>query len=98
PAPAPGEAAPLSADAAAGYVRRARPWTDAAVDEFALVVARPSAAALAARLREAGAEPAGTWAYAALRVDQLRPRLRFETDHRTIPHEVGWIGTAVHLN
>ena len=26
------------------------------------------------------------------------PRLGFETDHRTIPHEVGWIGDAVHLD
>ncbi|MGW0416999.1 catalase/peroxidase HPI, partial [Streptomyces collinus] len=27
----------------------------------------------------------------ALRVEQHRPRLGFETDHRTIPHELGWI-------
>ncbi|WP_240139680.1 CAF17-like 4Fe-4S cluster assembly/insertion protein YgfZ [Streptomyces sp. MUM 178J] len=40
---------------------------------------------------------AGIWAYEALRVEQHRPRLGFETDHRTIPHELGWIGTAVHL-
>jgi tRNA-modifying protein YgfZ len=96
PVPDVGEAAPLGTDV--GFVRRPRPWTDTAVEEFALVVPRASAAKLAAGLREAGAEPVGTWAYAALRVDQLRPRLGFETDHRTIPHEVGWIGTAVHLN
>ncbi|MFF4827817.1 CAF17-like 4Fe-4S cluster assembly/insertion protein YgfZ [Streptomyces sp. NPDC001312] len=41
--------------------------------------------------------PAGILAYEALRVEQHRPRLGFETDHRTIPHELGWIGTAVHL-
>ncbi|MER5305538.1 MULTISPECIES: CAF17-like 4Fe-4S cluster assembly/insertion protein YgfZ [Streptomyces] len=40
---------------------------------------------------------AGLLAYEALRVEQHRPRLAFETDHRTIPHELGWIGTAVHL-
>ncbi|MGA4841070.1 YgfZ/GcvT domain-containing protein [Streptomyces sp. G45] len=40
---------------------------------------------------------AGILAYEALRVEQHRPRLAFETDHRTIPHELGWIGTAVHL-
>lgn len=40
---------------------------------------------------------AGIWAYEALRVEAHRPRLGFETDHRTIPHELGWIGTAVHL-
>ena len=26
------------------------------------------------------------------------PASGFETDHRTIPHEVGWIGSAVHLS
>ncbi|GAA3372814.1 folate-binding protein YgfZ [Streptomyces sannanensis] len=40
---------------------------------------------------------AGILAYEALRVEQHRPRLGFETDHRTIPHEIGLIGTAVHL-
>ncbi|MFD6531226.1 YgfZ/GcvT domain-containing protein [Streptomyces sp. NPDC060184] len=46
----------------------------------------------------AGAGPAaGILAYEALRVEAHRPRLGFETDHRTIPHELGWIGTAVHL-
>ncbi len=40
----------------------------------------------------------GLWAFEALRVAATRPRAGFETDHRTIPHEVGWIGTAVHLN
>ena len=28
----------------------------------------------------------------------LRPRLGVDTDERTIPHEVGWIGSAVHLD
>ncbi|MFF9770481.1 YgfZ/GcvT domain-containing protein [Streptomyces sp. NPDC014636] len=40
---------------------------------------------------------AGLLAHEALRVEHHRPRLGFETDHRTIPHELGWIGTAVHL-
>jgi folate-binding protein YgfZ len=40
---------------------------------------------------------AGLLAYEALRVENHLPRLGFETDHRTIPHEVGWIGSAVHL-
>ncbi|MFE2256595.1 YgfZ/GcvT domain-containing protein, partial [Streptomyces cyaneofuscatus] len=39
----------------------------------------------------------GILAYEALRVEAHRPRVGFETDHRTIPHELGWIGTAVHL-
>ncbi|NRQ33160.1 folate-binding protein YgfZ [Nonomuraea sp. NN258] len=41
---------------------------------------------------------AGLWAYEALRIEAHRPRLGFETDHKTIPHEVGWIGAAVHLS
>ena len=39
----------------------------------------------------------GTWALEALRVAAWRPRLGHETDHRTIPHEVDWLRTAVHL-
>ncbi len=42
--------------------------------------------------------PAGMWAAEALRVEAGIPRLGFETDHRTIPAEVGWIGPAVHLD
>jgi len=41
---------------------------------------------------------AGTWALEALRVAAWRPRLGHETDHRTIPHEVDWMRTAVHLS
>ena len=41
---------------------------------------------------------AGHDAWEALRVAAGKPRLGFETDHRTIPHEVGWIGPAVHLD
>ncbi|TQJ53976.1 MULTISPECIES: CAF17-like 4Fe-4S cluster assembly/insertion protein YgfZ [Streptomyces] len=41
--------------------------------------------------------PVGILAHEALRVEHHRPRLGFETDHRTIPHELGWIDTAVHL-
>jgi folate-binding protein YgfZ len=55
-------------------------------------------AELAARVDAVGLPLAGLGAYEALRVQDHRPRLGFETDHRTIPHEVGWIGTAVHLD
>lgn len=41
---------------------------------------------------------AGIWAYEALRIAAHEPRLGLDTDHRTIPHEVGWIGSAVHLD
>ena len=42
--------------------------------------------------------PAGVLALEALRVAAGRPRFGLETDHRTIPHELGWIGTAVQLD
>ena len=45
-----------------------------------------------------GEQPlAGSWAAEALRVAAWRPRLGLETDHRTIPHELDWLRTAVHL-
>ncbi len=42
--------------------------------------------------------PAGLWAYEALRIAAHLPRFGFETDHRTIPNEVGWLGNAVHMD
>jgi folate-binding protein YgfZ len=48
--------------------------------------------------RPVAGPPVGLWAFEALRVAAGQPRLGFETDHRTIPHEVGWIGSAVHLD
>jgi len=41
--------------------------------------------------------PAGSLAHEALRIEAHRPRLGLETDHRTIPHELGWLESAVHL-
>jgi tRNA-modifying protein YgfZ len=41
--------------------------------------------------------PCGTWAYEALRIARGEPRCGLDTDHRTIPNEVGWIDSAVHL-
>ena len=54
-------------------------------------------AELVARAGLAG-PAAGMWAYEALRIAVHVPREGRETDHRTIPHEVGWIETAVHLS
>lgn len=63
-----------------------------------LVVPRLRAEGVVAALVAAGAHQAGLWAFEALRVEARRPRMGLETDHRTIPHEVGWIGSAVHLD
>lgn len=40
---------------------------------------------------------AGTLAWEALRVEAGRPRYAREVDARTIPHELDWLRTAVHL-
>ncbi len=40
----------------------------------------------------------GMWAYEALRIARGEPRLGLDTDHRTIPNEMGWIPSAVHLD
>ncbi|GAA3275319.1 folate-binding protein YgfZ [Dactylosporangium vinaceum] len=39
----------------------------------------------------------GIWAFEAMRVAAVRPRAGFETDHKTLPAEVGWTAPAVHL-
>ncbi|MBU4216131.1 MAG: folate-binding protein [Actinobacteria bacterium] len=46
----------------------------------------------------AGWSLAGTWASEALRIEAWRPRFSHEVDHRTLPHELDWLRTAVHLN
>jgi folate-binding protein YgfZ len=48
-------------------------------------------------VRMSALDPAGSWALEALRVAAAVPRIGLETDHRTLPHEVGWIGPGVHL-
>jgi folate-binding protein YgfZ len=66
--------------------------------ELDLVVPRAQTAGWLDRLTAAGVRLAGVWAYEAHRVATLRARLGVDTDERTIPHEVGWIGSAVHLD
>lgn len=82
-----------------GFVRRTPGAESPALD---LLVPRADAAGWRDRLAGAGVRPAGVWAYEAHRVAARRPRLGVDTDERTIPHEVGWIGGpgvgAVHLD
>ncbi|HEX4701142.1 MAG TPA: folate-binding protein [Pseudonocardiaceae bacterium] len=78
-----------------GFVRR-MPWPgQGAVD---LLVPRDRLVSWWRTITGAGARPAGSWTFEALRVESLRPRLGVDTDERTIPHEVNWIEPAVHLN
>lgn len=41
---------------------------------------------------------AGLWAFEAARIAARVPRPALDTDHKTLPHEVGLIDSAVHLN
>jgi folate-binding protein YgfZ len=66
--------------------------------ESNVIVPRERLADEVAALRAAGATLAGTWAHEALRIAAGRPRMGLDTDHRAIPHELGWIETAVHLD
>ncbi|HLM07262.1 MAG TPA: folate-binding protein [Blastococcus sp.] len=77
-----------------GFVRRMPPIGQGA-PVFDLVVPRSELAATADRL---GAAPAGIQAYEALRVEARRPRFGVDSDHRTIPNELSWLTTAVHLD
>ena len=45
-----------------------------------------------------GTSVAGMWAFEAARIAGRVARPGLDTDHKTLPHEVGMIGTAVHLN
>lgn len=65
---------------------------------FDLMVARSALRGVARELIAAGATPVGAWAAEARRVERREPRLGLETDHRTIPHEIGLIGVSVHLD
>jgi hypothetical protein len=80
-----------------GFVRR-MPSVNPGQIELDVLVDRDRSADLRRRLTDAGIRPAGVWAYEALRVAAVRPRLGVDTDERTIPHEVRWIGGAVHLD
>ena len=69
---------------------RDRPWR-------LVLVPRASLADAVSAREAAGWRLAGTWASEALRIEAWRPRMT-DVDHRTIPHELDWLRTAVHLH
>lgn len=75
------------------FLTRIDPLSDAATGRH-LFVPRADLA----RLGDEMGPLVGVRALEALRIEAGRPRFGVDTDHRTIPHEVGWIGTAVQLN
>lgn len=68
-----------------------RDWAEA-------VVPRPALDELAAAAVRGDVRLAGYLAADALRVAAWRPRAATEADGRTLPHEVDWLRTAVHLD
>ena len=63
-----------------------------------ITVPRAELGAVAAELVQAGARPIGSWAVTALRIAARIPRWGLDIDARTIPNELPWLGTAVHLH
>ncbi len=60
-----------------------------------LLVPRAEKTAIIEKL---GVPRAGLWAYEAVRVAARQPRLGWESDHRTIPAEAGFLAAGVHLD
>lgn len=80
-------------DVTDAYAVTWRPSKGEGYDRYELVP-REQLAAYA----EAAGPAAGTWAFEALRIARGEPRFGVDTDERTIPNEVGWVGSAVHLD
>jgi tRNA-modifying protein YgfZ len=95
--PAPGAPYAVTALTDGGWVRRMPSLGDGGATAFDLLVPRADVAARADALTAAGAAHAGLAAYEALRVEARRPRLGVDSDHRTIPNELEWLSSAVHL-
>ncbi len=78
-------------------------WSDEAPirrteDEIDLFLPATTLPEATQALTDTGVRPVGMWAYEAQRIAAHRPRLGLDTDHRAIPHEMGWAGSAVHLD
>lgn len=74
-----------------GEVPSPRPWR-------LVLVARPTLEAEVDARVAAGATLVGTWATGAARIAAHRPRAAAEVDDTTLPHELDWLRTAVHLH
>lgn len=62
-----------------------------------LLIPRADLVSLADRARAGEVRLAGSLAHEALRVAAWRPRFAAESDDKSIPHELDWIRSAVHL-
>jgi folate-binding protein YgfZ len=86
----PGYGEPLAA-----YLEKMKFWSEVTVTVATdLAVAwRPSGYLFVprAQLAASAGPAAGLWAFEALRIARGEPRFGVDTDHRTIPNEVGWL-------
>lgn len=73
-----------------GHPAAGRSWHQALVARTELVDVLTGPAA-------DGMQLAGSWAAEALRIEAWRPRPGVDTDDRSVPHELDWLRTAVHL-
>jgi len=62
-----------------------------------VIVPRDALPEVAERMRAGALRPAGVLALEALRIAAWRPRAGAEVDERTLPHELDWLRSAVHL-
>ncbi len=89
---------PRTAEASATYGPRDSEHPAAGQARFLAVVEREELVGAAQELAGAGLRPAGMAAWEATRVAQWRPRPAAEVDERSLPHELDWLRTAVHLH
>lgn len=94
--------APSDSSQLTGFLRPRPLGSASGAQGWDLLVPRGEKTHWQQRLSDAGVSRAGVWAYEAARVAARSPRLGVDTDERSIPHEMNWIGGpgvgAVHLD
>ena len=85
-------------EALVAFLEKMKFWSDVTVTLATdlAVVWRPSGYLMVPRdqlptFAQAAGPAAGLWAFEALRIARGEPRFGIDTDHRTIPNEVGWL-------
>ena len=90
---------PWSGVTPGGYQYAAEPHAARSWDWRQAILTAESAGELARTVSaDAEVEPAGLIAAEALRIAAWRPRRANEVDERTLPHELDWLRSAVHLD
>jgi folate-binding protein YgfZ len=79
------------------YARSAETHPGAAWTWSETIIPAEAVATMADAARSGSIRLAGSLAVEALRIAAWRPRLGVDTDERTIPHELDWLRSAVHL-